>query len=59
MIGNGDRAFEVNQASCPAFLEDISEIHRTEPYLYSQIKAGIDAPNFGEAKNIWLTGTTT
>jgi cellobiose phosphorylase len=57
IVGNGDRAFEVYQATCPAFLEGISEIHRTEPYVYSQMIAGIDAPNFGEAKNSWLTGT--
>ena len=36
---------------CPAFLEDISDIHRTEPYVYSQMIAGKDAPRFGEAKN--------
>ena len=40
-----------------AYIEDISEIHRTEPYVYSQMIAGKDAPNFGEAKNSWLTGT--
>ncbi len=33
------------------------EIHRTEPYVYSQMVAGKDAPTFGEAKNSWLTGT--
>ena len=54
---NADRAFEVYQKICPAYLEEISEIHRTEPYIYSQMIAGIDAPNFGESKNSWLTGT--
>ena len=44
-------------STCPAYIEDISEIHRTEPYVYSQMIAGKDAPNFGEAKNSWLTGT--
>ena len=29
----------------------------TEPYVYSQMVAGRDAPTFGEAKNSWLTGT--
>ena len=38
-------------------MEDISDIHRTEPYVYSQMIAGRDAPTFGEAKNSWLTGT--
>ena len=40
-----------------AYLEDISEIHRTEPYVYSQMIAGKDAVRHGEAKNSWLTGT--
>ena len=31
--------------------------HKTEPYVYSQMIAGADAPRFGEAKNSWLTGT--
>ena len=56
-LGHGSRAFEVYRRTCPAFIEDISEIHRTEPYVYSQMIAGKDAPSFGEAKNSWLTGT--
>ncbi|MBQ1501469.1 MAG: glycosyl transferase, partial [Firmicutes bacterium] len=57
-LGHGDRAFEVYRRFAPAYIEDISEIHRTEPYVYSQMIAGKDAPDFGEAKNSWLTGTT-
>jgi cellobiose phosphorylase len=57
IVGRGNRAFEVYRKICPAYLEDISEIHRTEPYVYSQMVAGKDAKNFGEAKNSWLTGT--
>ena len=57
ILGNGGRAFEVYRKTCPAYLEEISEIHRTEPYVYSQMIAGKDAVNFGEAKNSWLTGT--
>ncbi len=56
-IGRGDRAFEIYRRTCPAYIEDISEIHRTEPYVYSQMIAGCDAPKHGEAKNSWLTGT--
>lgn len=57
VIGRGDRAFEVYEKTCPAYVEDISEIHRTEPYVYSQMVAGKDAKFHGEAKNSWLTGT--
>lgn len=56
-IGRGNRAFEIYRKTCPAYIEDISEIHRTEPYVYSQMVAGKDAPKHGEAKNSWLTGT--
>jgi len=39
-------------------LEEISDLHRTEPYVYSQMVAGKDASGrAGEAKNSWLTGT--
>ncbi len=57
VIGRGSRAFEIYQKTCPAYVEEISEIHRTEPYVYSQMIAGKDAKFHGEAKNSWLTGT--
>ena len=57
VMGHGNRAFSLYKKTCPAFLEDISEIHRTEPYVYCQMVAGKDAPTFGEGKNSWLTGT--
>lgn len=57
VVGRGDRAFEVYAKTAPSFLEDMSEIHRMEPYVYSQMIAGRDSKRFGEAKNSWLTGT--
>ncbi|MBR6326824.1 MAG: glycosyl transferase [Lachnospiraceae bacterium] len=57
VIGRGDRAFEVYRKTCPAYTEEISEIHRTEPYIYCQMVAGRDAKFHGEGKNSWLTGT--
>ena len=57
VLGHGNRAFDVYRKTCPVYLEDISEIHRTEPYVYCQMVAGCDAPTFGEGKNSWLTGT--
>ncbi|MCR5330666.1 MAG: glycosyl transferase, partial [Lachnospiraceae bacterium] len=57
VIGDGEMAFDIYRRSCPAFLEDVSEIHRTEPYVYSQMIAGREAPRYGEAKNSFLTGT--
>ena len=57
VVGRGDRAFEIYQKTCPAYVEEFSEIHRTEPYVYSQMVAGRDAKFHGEGKNSWLTGT--
>lgn len=56
VIGRGDSAFRIYKETCPAYVEEISEIHRTEPYVYSQMVAGADAKYHGEAKNSWLTG---
>lgn len=55
--GNGQRAWDYFKKICPAYLEEISELHKTEPYVYAQMVAGKDAFKPGEAKNSWLTGT--
>jgi cellobiose phosphorylase len=57
LVGNGNRAYEYYSKIAPSFLEDISDLHKTEPYVYSQMIAGKDASKPGEAKNSWLTGT--
>ena len=55
--GRGDKAFEYYSKIAPAFNEEISDLHKTEPYVYGQMIAGKDASRFGEGKNSWLTGT--
>jgi cellobiose phosphorylase len=57
VIGRGQQAWDYFKKICPAYLEDISDLHKTEPYVYSQMIAGKDAFKPGEAKNSWLTGT--
>ena len=57
VIGRGNRAFDYYKKIAPAYLEEISDLHRTEPYVYSQMIAGKEAFKPGEAKNSWLTGT--
>jgi cellobiose phosphorylase len=59
VIGRGDRAWEYFKKICPSYLEEISDLHKTEPYVYSQMIAGKDAFKPGEAKNSWLTGTAS
>jgi cellobiose phosphorylase len=56
-IGRGDRAHDYYLRINPSAREEISDVHRCEPYIYAQMIAGRDAPSFGEAKNSWLTGT--
>jgi len=55
--GRGEKAFDYYTRIAPAYLEEQSEIHRLEPYVYAQMIAGRDAGRHGEAKNSWLTGT--
>ena len=57
VLGRGDKAFDYYKRINPAAREAISEVHRSEPYVYAQTIAGRDAATFGEAKNSWLTGT--
>jgi cellobiose phosphorylase len=57
MIGRGKMAFDYYSKIAPAYLEEISDLHKTEPYVYAQMIAGKDAFKPGEAKNSWLTGT--
>ena len=59
VVGHGDRAFDLYCRIAPAYREEISELHKMEPYTYSQMIAGKDAPNFGQAKNGWLSGTAS
>jgi cellobiose phosphorylase len=56
-LGRGDRAFDYYRKIAPAYLEEMSERHRLEPYVYAQMIAGRDAYRPGEAKNSWLTGS--
>ena len=56
-LGRGDAAHDYYTRINPSARENISELHRCEPYVYAQMIAGKDAPTFGEAKNSWLTGT--
>lgn len=56
-VGNVDRALDYYLRINPSVREDLSDMHRCEPYVYAQMIAGKDAPTFGEAKNSWLTGT--
>jgi len=56
--GMGDRAYAYYKSICPAAQPD-QGVYKSEPYVYAQMIAGKAAPNHGEAKNSWLTGTAS
>lgn len=57
LVGNGDRAFEYYAKITPSYLQEVSELHKVEPYVYCQMIAGKEAVKPGEGKNSWLSGT--
>ena len=57
LAGRGTDAWNHYAKICPSYTEDRSELHKVEPYVYSQMVAGKDAAKPGEGKNSWLTGT--
>jgi cellobiose phosphorylase len=57
MLGRGNRAYELYKAILPAAQNEMADIRKTEPYVYCQMVAGPDHPDFGEGKNSWLTGS--
>ncbi len=54
-----DEAFALYAKNAPAFIEEESDVHFTEPYVYSQMIAGHEAAHYGQAKNSWLTGSAS
>ncbi len=57
ILGRGDNAYNYYKAILPSAQNDMSELRKTEPYVYCQMVAGPDHPDFGEGKNSWLTGS--
>ena len=57
LLGNGENAFDIYKRTCPAYMEERSDIRRTEPYVYAQTIAARSSFSEGEAKNSWLTGS--
>ena len=54
MLGRGNEAFDIYRRICPSYTEEISEIHKTEPYVYSQTIGGRGGFSPGEAKTAGL-----
>ncbi|NLE01968.1 MAG: glycosyl transferase [Fibrobacter sp.] len=57
LLGQGDSAFEHLKKITPAYLEDASDLHKLEPYVFSQEIKGKDSKHPGELKNSWSNET--
>ena len=56
VLGRGDEAFAYYKKAAPAYLEEISDIHRTEPYVYAQSVAGKGRCPFWRSKKLMAHG---
>jgi cellobiose phosphorylase len=59
IVGNGDRAFQYYDQINPASKNDIIDRYECEPYCYPQNILGDEHPQFGLARNSWLSGTSS
>jgi cellobiose phosphorylase len=57
LLGNGDRAYQYYVQVNPAARNDMIELYECEPYVYAQNVLGDEHPQFGLARNSWLSGT--
>jgi cellobiose phosphorylase len=59
LLGNGDRAYEYYAQINPASRNNRIEVYECEPYVYAQNILGDEHPQFGLARNSWLSGTAS
>jgi cellobiose phosphorylase len=59
ILGDGDQAFAYYNKINPVAKNDMMEIYESEPYAYPQNILGNEHPQFGLARNSWLTGTAS
>jgi cellobiose phosphorylase len=59
MLGRGGRAYAYYRQINPAAKNDQIDSFECEPYVYPQNILGDEHPQFGLARNAWLTGTAS
>lgn len=59
MMGNGERAYEYYRQINPAAKNECIDEFQCEPYVYPQNILGNEHPQFGLARNSWLSGTSS
>lgn len=55
MLGRGNDLYRVYKKVLPACKPQ--DIHKTEPYIYSQFAHGPNSPEYGRGAYHWMTGT--
>jgi cellobiose phosphorylase len=58
-MGNGERAYAYYRQINPAAKNDQIDTYECEPYVYAQNILGDEHPQFGLARNSWLSGTAS
>jgi cellobiose phosphorylase len=59
LLGDGDQAFAYYHKINPVTKNDKIDVFESEPYAYPQNILGDEHPQFGLARNSWLTGTAS
>ena len=59
MMGNGARALQYYNQINPVTKNDKIDEYELEPYVYAQNILGNEHPQFGLARNSWLSGTAS
>ena len=59
MVGHGNQAFSYYEQINPATKNDSIDEYECEPYVYPQNILGNEHPQFGLARNSWLSGTAS
>jgi cellobiose phosphorylase len=59
LLGNGDRAYAYYSQINPAAKNEMIDLYESEPYVYPQNILGDEHPQFGLARNSWLSGTAS
>lgn len=59
ILKNGDQAYEYYNTINPVLKNDIIDRYECEPYVYAQNILGNEHPEFGAARNSWLSGTAS
>lgn len=59
IMGDGNRAYEYYAQINPILKNEIIDEYECEPYVFAQNLLGDEHPQFGLARNSWLTGTAS